>query len=79
MTLSEHEVDGLLRLVGLTKDDEIDCDQCLSQVAEFAEHALAGRSMPEGLRAVEHHLAICAECREEYEALKEALRHMNDR
>ncbi len=77
MTLSKKEIDGLMRLIGLTKDEEINCEQCLSSVAEFAEQELAGKSIPEGLKAVEHHLSICAECREEYEALQRALRGMD--
>jgi uncharacterized protein with PIN domain len=77
MPLSKEELDGLLRLVGLTKDSEINCEQCLSLVAEFAEQELAGKSVPEGLKAVQHHLSICSECREEYESLQRALRGMD--
>ena len=73
MPLSKEEIDGLLRTVGLTKDDEINCEQCLAIVAEFAELELAGKSIPDGLKVVEHHLSICAECREEYEALQRVL------
>ena len=78
MSLSKREVHGLLRLVGLTKDEEINCGECLSQVAEFAERRLSGRSIPEGLEAVEHHLAICSECQEEYEALQRALAGLDE-
>lgn len=76
MSLSKQEIDELVRLIGLTKDDEINCEQCLFLVAEFAEQELAGKSIPEGLRAVAHHLATCAECREEYEALQRALQNL---
>lgn len=76
MPLSKKEIDGLLRLIGLTQDHEINCEQCLSLIAEFAERELAGKSIPEGLKAVEHHLSICAECREEYQALQRALKGM---
>ena len=78
MTLSKKEIDGLMQLIGLTKDSEINCQQCLSLVAEFAERELAGKSIPEGLKAVEHHLSICGECREEYVALRQALQEMKD-
>lgn len=73
MPLSKKELEELLRLVGLTSDNEINCEQCLALVAEFAEQALAGKSVPEGLKAVEQHLSVCLECREEYEALQRAL------
>jgi hypothetical protein len=77
MSLSKEEIDGLMRLVGLTEDDEIDCERCLSLVAEFAERELAGRSIPAGLEAVAHHLSVCAECREEYQALLRALKALD--
>ena len=78
MSLSKKQVDGLMRLVGLTKDDEINCEQCLAVVAEFAEQQLSGKSIAEGLQAVEHHLSICDECREEYEALLKTLDTLED-
>ena len=77
MSLSKEEITGLLRLIGLTRDEEIDCERCLARVAEFAERELAGRSVPAGLEAVAHHLSICAECCEEYEALLQALKAMD--
>ncbi len=77
MSPSKEQIDDLMRLVGLTKDDEIDCERCLALVAEFAERELAGRSIPAGLEAVAHHLSICAECCEEYEALLQALKAMD--
>ena len=67
-----------MRLVGLTKDAEINCEQCLAAVAEFAEQQLAGKSISEGLQAVLHHLSICDECREEYEALAKTLDTLDD-
>lgn len=77
MGLSEKEIEGLMRLVGLTKDEEINCEQCLALVSEFAEQKLAGKSVAEGLQAVEQHLDVCPECREEYETLQEALKEMD--
>ena len=77
MALSQKETDELLRLVRLTKDEEIDCDKCLARVAELAEQVLAGQSVTAGLEAVQHHLTVCAECREEYEALQRALEELD--
>ena len=78
MALSNEEIAELIRLIGLTRDEEIDCDRCLTLVAEFAERELAGRSVPDGLEAVAHHLTICAECYDEYEALLQALKAMDE-
>ena len=77
MSLSKEEINNLMRLVGLTKDDEIDCDRCLALVAEFAERELEGRSISVGSEAVEHHLSVCVECCEEYQALLRALKAMD--
>ncbi|MEW5977454.1 MAG: hypothetical protein AB1898_16805 [Acidobacteriota bacterium] len=77
MPLSKKELMELMRLVGLTREGEINCERCLSLVAEFAEQELAGRSVSEGLKVVRHHLLICAECREEYAALQKALREID--
>ena len=78
MSLSKKQIDGLMRLVGLTKDDEINCEQCQAVVAEFAEQQLSGKSIAEGLQTVEHHLSVCDECREEYEALLKTLDTLGD-
>ena len=78
MPLSKKDLESLMRLVGLTRDREINCEECLSLVAEFAERQLAGKSIPEGLKAVEHHLSICPECAEEYEALTRTLDTMDE-
>ena len=78
MALSGKEIESLLRLVALTREDEIDCEQCLQVVAEFAEHELAGKSISDGLKAVEHHLAICDECRDEYLALRKTMDDLPD-
>ena len=73
MPLTKEGIDDLLRLIGLTEDAEINCEQCLALVAEFTEQQLTGKSIHEGLKAVEQHLAVCSECREEYEALRRTL------
>ncbi len=77
MKISKKEIDGLMRFIGLTKDEEINCDECLMQIAEFVETELAGKSVCDSLKAVQHHLSLCSECQEEYEVLQKALKQMN--
>ena len=74
MSLSRPELQKMLDVVRATQLVEIDCDVCLMQVGEFAELNLVGKPIPEGLKAIEQHLSICDECREEYEMLCLALR-----
>lgn len=73
MSLSKSEIAQLLKLIGQTEDHELNCEECLALVAEFAESQLSGKSVSAGLQAVDQHLAVCTECREEYEALRKTL------
>ena len=68
------EIQKSLDLVGGTRAVEIDCDDCLHQVGEFAETYVLGKPVPEGLKALEQHLSICEECREEFDALYRAIK-----
>lgn len=61
----------LLRVVELTGEQEIDCSTCLALVPGYVDRELAGvdavRQMPDLAR----HLALCGDCREEYEAVRD--------
>lgn len=76
MSLSHHELKKMLQVVRNTQAVEIDCDVCLMQLGEFTELHLVGKPVPAGLQAIEQHLSICDECREEYESLRQALREL---
>lgn len=78
MSLSKQEFDTLLRLIGRTQETELNCEQCLALVAEFAEQKLSNKSVREGLKAVEQHLSVCDECQEEFVALRKTLEHLRD-
>jgi hypothetical protein len=73
MVLTPTDLRLLVHATLITREEEIGCDTCLDHVAEYAEAHLAGLPTPEALRLVEQHLAICSECREEFEALAAAL------
>lgn len=62
---------GVLRL---TRPDELTCDEWLDRVGAYAEARAAGGPPPAGAELIDHHLEICPECREEFEALLAALR-----
>ena len=78
MKLTPEQIDGLVNLIGITRESELNCEECLDRVAEFAEIELADRPVPEALKSVEHHLSLCIECREEYQTLLKALANLND-
>lgn len=73
MSISDEQIQALLEMLALTKEEEATCDDCMQHMAEFAETSLAGKTIPEGLKRIDEHLQFCGECREEFEALKAAL------
>ena len=52
-----------------TQDIELPCDEVLAFLDQFAEAHLRGEDVARLLPLVLHHLDMCADCREEYEAL----------
>jgi uncharacterized protein with PIN domain len=56
-----------------TEEIELNCDECLVKIAEYAEHELTGKTPHEALEKISQHLAICHDCREEYLALLNAI------
>lgn len=59
-----------------TRPDELSCRQCFDHLDHFAELSLVGKSAAEAMPLVQDHLEHCADCRQEFEALLEALRAM---
>lgn len=72
--LTSEQVGGIVKMLGLTTDREFNCSECLQHVSEFAECQLANQPVGEVIAKVEQHLALCPECREEYEALMKILK-----
>jgi hypothetical protein len=58
------------------RPDELNCQECFDHLDHFAELSLVGRSATEAMPLVRDHLERCVDCREEFEALLEALRAM---
>lgn len=72
--LTNEQVASIVKMLALTRDREFDCSECLQHVSEYAECQLANKPLDEVIASVEHHLALCPECREEYEALMKILK-----
>ena len=62
----------LARLVAATAPDELDCGAVLDRVAAYLEAHRGERAPTDELAAVEQHLEVCPDCREEFQALVEA-------
>jgi hypothetical protein len=59
-----------------TQPDEIGCDDCFDVLDRYAELHLQGKDVAEAMPLVHDHLRRCKACREEFEALLEALQAM---
>ena len=79
MALDQQQVNRLLRAVANTRDVEISCDECLADMAEFAEAQLVGSEIPTALKRIETHIAYCPDCSEEYELLLEVIKTATER
>lgn len=79
MKLSTDILKNMLRAVIGTKDEEIGCDDCFEKLDNFIEMKLAGKSPEQAMPLVQDHLQRCKDCRQEYEALLEALQNLENR
>lgn len=78
MKLTKDLLKSLIRKVKMTKSEEIGCGECFEKLHRFAELELAGKSPDEAMPLVRDHLDRCGNCREEYEALLEAMRNLKN-
>ncbi len=78
MALSTDQVSSLLAMIASSVSDSLDCDDCFERIAEFAEAQLANREIPDALKVVEIHLQQCPCCKDEYQALLEGLRELEN-
>ncbi len=78
MKLTKDLLRKMIRAIKDTQPDEIGCDDCFEKLHEFAEMELAGKSPDEAMPLVKDHLDRCGNCREEYEALLEAMRGLEE-
>ncbi|WP_138430961.1 anti-sigma factor family protein [Fodinibius saliphilus] len=74
MKITKDVIKKLINAAFNSHPDEIGCDECFEKLNKFAELELEGKLAAEAMPLVEDHLKRCKECREEYEALLEALR-----
>jgi hypothetical protein len=77
MKLSSEVLKNMINSIAMTRPDEIACDECFEQLDKFAEQVLEGKPAAEAMPLVEDHLNRCMDCREEFEALLEAMKSLS--
>ncbi len=64
---------AMFRLIEQTRDVEYSCDDVYGLLDQFAEAVFRGDDVTRLMPLVQHHLEMCADCREEFEALLRVL------
>lgn len=73
MEQAKGDLKSLLEQISNTKDVELPCDDVFKLMDEFADAVARGEDTTELMPLVQHHLDICRDCLEEYEALLKIL------
>lgn len=74
MDADRDNLEKIVMAVSRTREEEIGCDECFERLDRFVEMELSGLDAAAAMPLVEDHLDKCGDCREEFEALLEALR-----
>ncbi len=74
MDADRDDLEKIVMAVSRTREEEIGCDECFERLDRFVEMELSGLDVAAAMPLVEDHLDKCGDCREEFEALLEALR-----
>ncbi len=67
--LSNDQVAKLVQMVEQTQEQEYSCEEAYEFLDQFAELVVRGEDASQLMPLVDHHLKMCPDCREEYEAL----------
>jgi len=78
MSITPKQAEKMLRMIKNTQVDELTCDEVFELLDVYAEKAARGEDVGELFPLVEHHLEMCPDCREEYEAVMRILEKRTD-
>jgi hypothetical protein len=59
----------MLAMVAQTQDQELGCEETYMLLDVFADRVRRGEDVATLMQLVHHHLQVCPDCREEFEAL----------
>lgn len=76
--MTPEAIKGLLKKLELTRSEELSCGEAYDLIDQYAELVQKGEDAARLLPLVEHHLEMCMDCKEEFEALMRALRASAD-
>jgi hypothetical protein len=72
--MTPEAIKGLLQKLEITHLEELSCEEAYDLIDQYADLVQSGGDAARLLPLVEHHLEMCMDCKEEFEALMRALR-----
>jgi hypothetical protein len=76
--MTPEAIRGLLERLERTLPEELSCGEVYDLIDQYADLVQSGKDPASLLPLVEHHLEMCMDCKEEFEALMRALRASAD-
>lgn len=73
MKLRQDSLKKLLDKISNTRPEEIGCTDCFNELDKFADMLREGQKPEAVMPLVQHHLDMCGNCHEEFDALLSAL------
>ena len=73
--MHEHMNDETLKRLLGPADRELLCDECFERLDEYVELELQGAEADDRIPGMRAHLEGCPACREDYDSLREFVRH----
>lgn len=73
MTINPENADRLLKMIQLTREEELTCPQCLEELDRYVQRILDGTPLDELIDRVREHLEACPFCNEEFRLVLETL------
>lgn len=74
---SSKMIENLLNKLIISEEGEISCDDVYKVLAEFTEMQQRGEDVAHLMPLVQKHLDMCPDCKEEHEALIQAINSEN--
>jgi len=77
LRIDKEKFQQMLKVIEQTRQDELSCDQIESLICQYSEIVQDGGNAATFMPLIQHHLDLCQDCREEFEALMRVLKQSN--
>ncbi len=78
MKIETTTLKKVLQTLAITQEEEMTCGECYEEIDQYVEMLREGKTAAEVMPLVKHHITLCPPCREEFEALLEALKAVDE-